>query len=396
MGGLFNRIIAGGDMLAATYDPASKSEQLLGESDIVTTVGDPGSDTEVPSEQATREALNAIDQKKLKSTYFATIASGTTSGTITKPAGAGADVDFIMDEWGTATDALVSTIENGKPTFKSPVNAAGNTITTTLDTSGNYAFSDTPSPAASHALIYVYTCYIKNFSVAEALWETELLDYLPTHAASHIDGTDDIQSATNAQKGLATAAQITTLESRAASGANNDITSLGALSGAQTIPTIDLTGGQIAFPATAVPSADANTLDDYEKGDYTVTITLVTSGSVTLKTTYNEGTYTKRGREVAVQAYVAIDSISSPVGSARINLPFTSADLSKGKGWSVGNVMFSGVDLSASLYFVVYCGPNVAYLQIKGIRDNAEFNTEAGSIFSADDLMMFTITYIAI
>lgn len=32
------------------------------------------------------------------------------------------------------------------------------------------------------------------------------------HAASHTDGTDDIQSATNAQKGLATAAQITVLE----------------------------------------------------------------------------------------------------------------------------------------------------------------------------------------
>lgn len=32
------------------------------------------------------------------------------------------------------------------------------------------------------------------------------------HAASHTDGTDDIQSATNAQKGLATAAQITALE----------------------------------------------------------------------------------------------------------------------------------------------------------------------------------------
>jgi hypothetical protein len=32
------------------------------------------------------------------------------------------------------------------------------------------------------------------------------------HASSHVDGTDDIQSATNAQKGLATAAHITALE----------------------------------------------------------------------------------------------------------------------------------------------------------------------------------------
>jgi len=34
----------------------------------------------------------------------------------------------------------------------------------------------------------------------------------PTHATSHTDGTDDIQNATAAQKGLATAAQITKLD----------------------------------------------------------------------------------------------------------------------------------------------------------------------------------------
>ena len=38
------------------------------------------------------------------------------------------------------------------------------------------------------------------------------------HAGNHTDGTDDIQSATNAQKGLATAAQITALEAAAAFG----------------------------------------------------------------------------------------------------------------------------------------------------------------------------------
>jgi hypothetical protein len=54
------------------------------------------------------------------------------------------------------------------------------------------------------------------------------------HAASHVNGTDDIQSATAAQKGLATAAQITKLDGIAA-GANNyahpnhtgDVTSTG-------------------------------------------------------------------------------------------------------------------------------------------------------------------------
>ena len=44
------------------------------------------------------------------------------------------------------------------------------------------------------------------------------------HAASHTDGTDDIQSATNAQKGLATAPQITALESALQPGDNGDQT----------------------------------------------------------------------------------------------------------------------------------------------------------------------------
>ncbi len=38
------------------------------------------------------------------------------------------------------------------------------------------------------------------------------LDSVPIHAANHTDGTDDIQNATAAQKGLATAAQITKLD----------------------------------------------------------------------------------------------------------------------------------------------------------------------------------------
>ena len=43
-----------------------------------------------------------------------------------------------------------------------------------------------------------------------------------SHAATHTNGTDDIQSATNAQKGMATAEQITVLESALQPGDNGD------------------------------------------------------------------------------------------------------------------------------------------------------------------------------
>lgn len=134
--------------------------------------------------------IDAISQKKIKSTYFATITSGTTTGTISKPAGGGADVSFVMDEWGTATDALLSTIENGKPTFVSPVTAGGVTITATFNTAGEYTFSGTPSPAADIALIYVYICNLENYDYTEVLFESELVSGITDHG--ELQGLTDL------------------------------------------------------------------------------------------------------------------------------------------------------------------------------------------------------------
>ena len=116
-----------------------------------------------------------MGEQDVKAIWFETIGSGTTSGTVSKPAGAGTDVSFVMDEWGTATDALVSTINEGKPTYQSPVDASGDPITTTFNTSGEYTFSGTPVPAAAHALIYVYICDFQNYVTTEALTGMELV-----------------------------------------------------------------------------------------------------------------------------------------------------------------------------------------------------------------------------
>jgi len=78
----------------------------------------------------------------------------------------------------------------------------------------------------------------------------------------------------------------------------------------------------ITFPATQVPSADANTLDDYEEGTWTATLAC-TSGTITLKTGNQTGVYTKIGRVVNVSGYFEVNSISSPSGRLRVSgLPF--------------------------------------------------------------------------
>ena len=79
---------------------------------------------------------------------------------------------------------------------------------------------------------------------------------------------------------------------------------------------LQLTGGQIKFPSTQIPSADANTLDDYEEGTWTPSI----GGNATY--TVQSGYYRKIGSLVFISAYILINSRGT--GSAAIisGLPF--------------------------------------------------------------------------
>lgn len=63
------------------------------------------------------------------------------------------------------------------------------------------------------------------------------------------------------------------------------------------------TGGQIAFPAIQNPSADANTLDDYEEGLFTPVMEGLTGAGTPSYATQN-GVYTKVGRLVTVNVHI--------------------------------------------------------------------------------------------
>jgi hypothetical protein len=80
----------------------------------------------------------------------------------------------------------------------------------------------------------------------------------------------------------------------------------------------------VNFPATQVASANANTLDDYEEGTWTATMVPSTSGTITLSNFNKDGTYTKIGRTVTINAALKVSSVSSPVGYFTIQgLPFS-------------------------------------------------------------------------
>ena len=105
-----------------------------------------------------------------------------------------------------------------------------------------------------------------------------------------------------------------------------------------------ITSGDIVF-ATAgkgiclgvTSNTDANTLDDYEEGTWTPTVTCHTSGSFTLDSGANLAAYTKIGRTVHIQGSLSITGESSPNGQLRISLPFTSFDSTDDTDYSFGH-----------------------------------------------------------
>lgn len=84
---------------------------------------------------------------------------------------------------------------------------------------------------------------------------------------------------------------------------------------------LDLTGGQIKFPATQVPSSDPNTLDDYEEGSFTPT-----TPTPNVNVTVNAAFYTKIGRQVFAYCFVTLTNTSASTISqySITGLPFLS------------------------------------------------------------------------
>lgn len=102
------------------------------------------------------------------------------------------------------------------------------------------------------------------------------------------------------------------------------------------VPVVFITGGTekvrvssdsngFKFPNTAVPSTDANTLDDYEEFTFNPTMTFGTPGDLSVAYTTQVGTYTKIGNRVFYDIYlICIPTFTTSAGGLIIGgLPFT-------------------------------------------------------------------------
>jgi hypothetical protein len=152
---------------------------------------------------------------------------------------------------------------------------------------------------------------------------------------------------------------------------------------------LDLTQGQIKFPATQVPSADVNTLDDYEEGTWAMGVSFADL-SVGVTSSFNSGTYTKIGRQVAVSGILVLTSKGSSTGFARITgLPFTSAS---------GSQFLSAVSLRISnISFADFIQANVnvpaTNIDITQVTNAGVLSSITDANFADDSVIIFTATY---
>jgi hypothetical protein len=137
----------------------------------------------------------------------------------------------------------------------------------------------------------------------------------------------------------------------------------GTLTGALT------TNGQVAFPATQNPSADPNTLDDYEEGTFTpvLAFSLATTG-ITYAASSQLGRYTKTGRVCTTDIFMLLTSKGTASGAAQfLGHPFTSANDTQ---YTVAPVWASAM---VSVVGAVICGvkPNDTKLNIYHTNNGA-------------------------
>lgn len=154
----------------------------------------------------------------------------------------------------------------------------------------------------------------------------------------NVDNTSDMGKPVSTAQSTALAAKATTLSGYGITDAtpSSHVGSTGSSHGDATTSVsgfmsaadkTKLDGPNWSFPDTQVPSADANTLDDYEESIFNPTIT---SFAGTLTTVSSVGSYTKIGRLVNFNFTITLTNNGTGSGYLTATVPFSSSRLAVG------------------------------------------------------------------
>ena len=135
-------------------------------------------------------------------------------------------------------------------------------------------------------------------------------------------------------------------------GTSGQFTALETTNGGLTM-TADAAPG-IAFPATQVAGLNNNTLDDYEKGTWTPTLTFATAGDLNVVYSVRIGNYQKIGNWVRCMFVAAVSTWTHTTAAGNLHitgLPYTSK--TETNSAHVGALSASGVNFTAGYTMVV-------------------------------------------
>ena len=141
-------------------------------------------------------------------------------------------------------------------------------------------------------------------------------------------------------------------------------------------------------------NTDANTLDDYEEGTYTPTMSGSSSGNFVAGTN-SLLTYTKVGRLVTVTGKLEPNTDQSLSGTIYFTLPFTSATDTLKEGETAGNVFMrsGGTEIPNNLSVIVGAGQTTTYISWAQADSSSE-NIGHNQVDGAFDVW-FGFTYCA-
>ncbi|MBC7280047.1 hypothetical protein [Hoeflea sp.] len=195
----------------------------------------------------------------------------------------------------------------------------------------NYSIRFTPEATRVLTQVNTLLATLNNGVISNLAGVAGAADKLPYMTGPSTWGLNDFKSWARTLLGAADkAAGRTALDL----GAGNSPTFAGlTISGTAT-----LSGGKLAFPATQVPSGNANTLDDYEEGTWTPGIAFG-GAAVGLITSVAGGAYVKVGRLVICTFSITLSAKGSSTGPATIT----------GFPFAPSNEANSGLDISLYL-----------------------------------------------
>lgn len=163
----------------------------------------------------------------------------------------------------------------------------------------------------------------------------------------------------------------------------------------------DLRGGNLQFPATAIPSTDPNTLDDYEEGTWTPEISFVSPGTLSVSYATQDGTYTKIGNIVTVRCAINFTpTLGTASGSFKVTgLPFTGISPSLGNAGSGAisntNSSFTWPAGTTQITIQVNPGATEAGIAARGSGIGGAGFTPANLTNGGAHLLVFALSYFA-